>query len=91
MNGTYYTIDGVWNMNTGNMTQTTIIPNPDTIEEVRVIQNNYSPKYSIMGASVVMLQTRSGTRDYHRSAVRPYSLYHVYRWLFFPRHLQQRP
>jgi hypothetical protein len=65
LNGTYYTIDGVWNMNTGNMTQTTIIPNPDTIEEVRVIQNNYSPKYSIMGASVVMLQTRSGTRDYH--------------------------
>jgi hypothetical protein len=65
LNGTYYTIDGVWNMNTGNMTQTTIVPNPDTIEEVRVIQNNYSPKYSIMGASVVMLQTRSGTRDYH--------------------------
>ena len=67
-NGTYYTLDGVWNMNTGNMTQTTIIPNPDTIEEVRVLQNNYSPKYSIMGASVVMIQTRGGTRDFHGNA-----------------------
>lgn len=67
-NGSYYTLDGVWNMNTGNMTQTTIMPNPDTIEEVRVLQNNYSPKYSIMGASVVMIQTRSGTRDFHGNA-----------------------
>ena len=29
--GTLYTVDGLWDMNTGNMTQTTITPNPDTI------------------------------------------------------------
>ncbi len=67
-NATYYTIDGIWNMNTGNMTQTTIMPSPDSIQEVRVIQNNYSPKYSLMGASVVMIQTRAGTRDFHGTA-----------------------
>ena len=45
----------------GNMAQTTITPNPDTIQEVRVLQNNYSVPYSLMGANVVLLQTKSGT------------------------------
>ncbi len=65
--GTLYTLDGIWNMNTGNMTQTTITPNPDTIQEVRVLQNNYSVQYSIMGANVVLLQTKSGTDQFHGS------------------------
>ncbi len=67
-NTTFYALDGIWNENTGNMAQTTVVPNPDTIEEVRVLQNNYSPKYSLMGASVVLLQTRSGTTDFHGTA-----------------------
>ena len=66
--GTLYTLDGIWNMNTGNMTQTTITPNPDTIQEVRVLQNNYSVQYSLMGANVVLLQTKSGTDKFHGSA-----------------------
>ena len=66
--GTLYTLDGIWNMNTGNMGQTTITPNPDTIQEVRVLQNNYSVQYSLMGANVVLLQTKSGTGDFHGSA-----------------------
>ena len=32
LSGTLYELDGVWNMNTGNMTQTTILPNPDSIQ-----------------------------------------------------------
>jgi hypothetical protein len=65
--GTLYELDGVWNMNTGNMTQTTILPNPnpDSIQEVRTLQNNISPKYTLLGASVVLVQTRSGSRDFH--------------------------
>ena len=66
--GTLYTLDGIWNMNTGNFSQTTITPNPDTIEEVRVLQNNYSPQYSVLGANVVLLQTKSGTDTFHGSA-----------------------
>jgi len=46
---TLYTVDGVWNMNTGNMAQTTILPNPDQIQEVRTYQNNFSPKDSLLG------------------------------------------
>jgi hypothetical protein len=63
--GTLYTLDGIWNMNTGNMTQTTITPNPDTVQEVRVLQNNYSVQYSLMGANVVLLETKSGTEKFH--------------------------
>lgn len=66
--GTLYTLDGIWNMNTGWMLQTTITPNPDEIQEVRVLQNNYSPKYTLMGANVVMLDTKSGTASFHGGA-----------------------
>lgn len=63
--GTMYYVDGVWNMNSGDMTQTTIVPNPDTIEEVRVLQNNYSVQYNLNGANVVLLETKSGTSTFH--------------------------
>jgi hypothetical protein len=33
----FYAVDGIWNENTGNMTQQSVIPNPDSIEEVRVL------------------------------------------------------
>jgi hypothetical protein len=67
LDGTLYELDGVWNMNTGNMTQTTILPNPDSIQEVRTLQNNISPKYTLMGSSIVLVVTRSGSRDFHGS------------------------
>ena len=50
------------------MTQTAITPNPDSLAEVRVLQDNYSPKYSLMGNSVVMLQTKSGSTEFHGGA-----------------------
>ena len=65
---TFYALDGVWNENTGNMAQTSVVPNPDSLDEVRVLQNNYSAKYSLMGASVVLLQTKSGASQFHGTA-----------------------
>jgi len=65
--GTLYTVDGMYMMNTGNMAQTTVTPNPDTIQEVRALQNNYGVPYSLLGASVVLLQTKSGTDTFHIS------------------------
>jgi hypothetical protein len=64
----FYAVDGVWNENTGNMTQESVIPNPDSLEEVRVLQNNFSAQYSLMGSSVILMQTKSGTRDIHGAA-----------------------
>ena len=63
--GSLYTVDGIWNENTGDMQQTTIMPNPDEIAQIKVLQNNYSAKYTLMGASVVMVQTKSGTDQFH--------------------------
>lgn len=40
--GSNYYVDGIWNMNIGDMEQLSISPNPDSIEEVRVLQNNVS-------------------------------------------------
>jgi hypothetical protein len=67
-NKTFYALDGIWNENTGNMNQQSVIPNPDSLEEVRVLENNYSAKYSLMGSSVVLLQTKSGTNKFHGAA-----------------------
>jgi hypothetical protein len=62
---TFYALDGIWNENTGNMTANSITPNPDSIEEVRVLQNNFSAQYSLLGSSVVLTQTKSGTSSFH--------------------------
>jgi hypothetical protein len=66
--GAQYFVDGIWNENTGDMTQLTITPNPDTIQEVRVLQNNYGVQYSLNGAAVVLVETKSGTSTFHGSA-----------------------
>lgn len=68
VDGTQYFLDGIWNMNTGSMNQTTITPNPDTIEEVRVLQNNFGSQYSLNGPNVLLLQTKSGTNTFHGTA-----------------------
>jgi hypothetical protein len=61
----FYAVDGIWNENTGNMSQQSVIPNPDSLEEVRVLQDNFSAQYSLLGSSVVLLQTKSGTSSLH--------------------------
>jgi hypothetical protein len=65
VSGTQYYLDGIWNMNTGSMNQTTITPNPDTIEEVKVLQNNFGSQYGLNGPNVLLLQTKSGTNTFH--------------------------
>jgi hypothetical protein len=64
----FYVLDGIWNENSGNMQQTSVVPNPDSLEEVRVLQNNFSAQYSLMGSSVIVMQTKSGTSNFHATA-----------------------
>jgi hypothetical protein len=66
--GTMYYLDGIWNENTGNLLQTTVVPNPDTLQEVRLLQNNFGAQYSLNGASVMLLETKSGTQTFHGAA-----------------------
>ncbi|HEV2378366.1 MAG TPA: carboxypeptidase regulatory-like domain-containing protein [Terriglobia bacterium] len=66
--GSNYYVDGIWDMNIGDMLQLSITPNPDSIEEVRVLQNNYSAQYGMFGANQILVQTKSGTDRFHGSA-----------------------
>jgi hypothetical protein len=67
-NTTFYALDGMWDENTGNMNAISVLPNPDSLDEVRVFQNDYSVRYAIMGATVVLLQTKSGGSNFHGNA-----------------------
>jgi len=62
---TLYLLDGIWNMNTGNMTQTTITPNPDTIQEVRTLQKQYQPQVCAAGRLDRTAADESGTSNFH--------------------------
>lgn len=61
-----YYLDGGSNMtglrNTGNAT-----PNPDTVEEFRVITNSYGAEFGRFTAGVVDVVTKSGTNSVHGS------------------------
>lgn len=61
-----YYLDGGTNMtglrNTGN-----IAPNPDAVEEFRVITNNYDAEFGRFAGGVVNILTKSGTNQIHGS------------------------
>ena len=64
-----YYLDGGNNMtglrNTGN-----IAPNPDAVEEFRVITNSYSAEFGRFASGVINIITKSGTQPVSRIAVR---------------------
>ena len=42
-------------------------PNPDTVEEFRILENNYSAEYGRNGGGVITVVTKGGTRNLHGS------------------------
>ncbi len=64
---TTYNIDGIYDVNTGNLSNVDILPIVDGIAEFRVLKDNYSAKYGI-GAAQIMVETKSGTDTFHGSA-----------------------
>ena len=63
-----YTLDGVYNMNTGNLANINILPIVDSIDEFRILKDNYSARYGLAGSGQVIVETKSGTDKYHGSA-----------------------
>ncbi len=63
-----YTLDGVYNMNTGNLANINILPIVDSIDEFRILKDNYSARYGLAGSGQVVVQTKSGTDAFHGSA-----------------------
>jgi hypothetical protein len=65
---TTYTIDGMYNMNSGNLSNINILPIVDAISEFSVLNDNYSAKYGFAGSGQVVAETKSGTSTYHGEA-----------------------
>lgn len=63
-----YVTDGAYNMNTGNMINLNVVQPISSIQEFRILKDNYSAKYGIAGGAVVMVATKSGTRQLHGGA-----------------------
>ncbi len=65
---TTYTIDGVYNMNSGNLANINILPVVDGIAEFSVLKDSYSAKYGFAGSGQVVVETKSGSGTFHGSA-----------------------
>lgn len=65
---TTYTIDGVYNMNSGNMANIDILPVVDGISEFSVQKDSYSAKYGFAGSGQVVVTTKTGGDTFHGSA-----------------------
>jgi Carboxypeptidase regulatory-like domain/TonB-dependent Receptor Plug Domain len=62
-----YYLDG--GNNTGGLRQTgNLVPNPDAVEEFRVVTNNYSAEYGRFAGGIVDVVTKSGTNTFKGSA-----------------------
>jgi len=61
-----YLLDGGMN---NNLLDNGVVynPNPDTIAEFRVLQNNYTAEYGRNSGGIVSVVTKSGTNQYHGS------------------------
>ncbi len=65
---TTYTIDGMYDMNSGNLANINILPVVDAISEFSVLTDNYSAKYGFAGSGQVVVETKSGTNTFHGEA-----------------------
>ena len=63
-----YTIDGIYDQVSGNLTNINILPTLDAIQEFRVLKDNYSAKYGLAGSALFLIQTKNGTNKFHGSA-----------------------
>jgi hypothetical protein len=61
----FYTVDGAYNMNTGNNININVTTPLDSVSEFRLMKDNYSAKYGVAGSAQVMVESKSGTRDFH--------------------------
>ena len=65
--GNQFTLDGGHNTNDGISGIPVIIPSVDTVQEFRLIRNNFSAEFGTHSGSGVNLISRSGTNQFHGS------------------------
>src|SRR5581483_12514265 len=65
--GNNFTIDGASTNNVAHGGVTNISPNAESVQEVRVLTNNFSAEYGRNSSVVVNLLTKQGSNDFHGS------------------------
>ncbi len=63
-NNNSYLIDGIVDRDMW-VNYLVIVPTVDSIQEVRVLASNYSAEYGAAAGAVTVVQTKSGTNEYH--------------------------
>ncbi|MBC7928643.1 MAG: TonB-dependent receptor, partial [Bryobacteraceae bacterium] len=61
-----YLIDGMVNRNLW-LSTLIMVPTVDSIQEFRVLTSNYSAEYGVAAGAITVVQTKSGSNDYHGS------------------------
>lgn len=64
---TTYTIDGMYDMNSGNLSNINILPIVDSIAQFSVLKDNYGAQYGFAGSGQIIVQTKTGTKHFHGS------------------------
>jgi Carboxypeptidase regulatory-like domain/TonB-dependent Receptor Plug Domain len=59
-----YLIDGIGNRNLW-LNTLIMVPTVDSIQEIRVLTSNYSAEYGTAAGAVTVVQSRSGTNEFH--------------------------
>ncbi|UCF37882.1 MAG: carboxypeptidase regulatory-like domain-containing protein, partial [Acidobacteriota bacterium] len=66
--GNNFTLDGAHNTNDGISGLPVVQPSVDSVQEFRLIRNNFSAEYGTHSGSVVNVVTKSGTNSIHGTA-----------------------
>ncbi|PYV08839.1 MAG: hypothetical protein DMG07_24620 [Acidobacteria bacterium] len=61
------TLDGVNNEGYINQ-RMTVSPTPETVQEFKLVTNNYSAEYGKVGGAVISMSSKSGTNEFHGDA-----------------------
>jgi outer membrane receptor protein involved in Fe transport len=66
-NSNLYLVDGTFDEDNGNNGGIMVRPSVDSIEEFKILRNNYSPEFGEATGAIVNVVTKSGGRDFHGS------------------------
>lgn len=62
---TAYSIDGLFDMDPNGLINVNVIPTIDSIDEFRILKDNYSAKFGMAGSGQILISTKSGGEQFH--------------------------
>jgi hypothetical protein len=64
---TTYSIDGLFDMDPNALINVNVLPTIDSIDEFRILKDNFSARYGMAGAGQILVETKSGGSQFHGS------------------------